>query len=423
MKSQWFEEYLQQRLADEHKHHPLLPSIAEIAKNIATAAGGVIYSDRPDSGQETLEKAVAMRRFEQALSKAIGARVAKPEPLGSYGYRRSNNAANGHSAIEIRERVSVNTAGPKKLASLPEIGEKLAERIVEHRSVHGRFHEENSAEGMNKLSDVKGISSDTVQKIRYALSYKDAVDYAATIFVPALDDLRLNPSLSGLLQALATGIAISGKRYSDHDDLVTRLHHELAVVLDETDAARWKSGVLPGMLASDAGRIEQALSSQIQLPQLENLTNGSASLLFNSQYPSAVGELIDAAETSIKILMFYIVPGSSGVDMLLQKLLDAKARGVQVKVVLDKDQEGDVYNSREINQAAFEFLDSNGIDVAFDSEDALLHAKLLVIDDRISVVGSHNWTAGSFYNFEDISVVVNSSAVNTAWANLFPELT
>ncbi|MEX2498986.1 MAG: phospholipase D-like domain-containing protein [Wenzhouxiangellaceae bacterium] len=422
MKQAWFKEYLQQHLGDQHKDHRLIPSAAEIAKNIAIAAGGNVFSTTPDAEPQDLEKANALRRFEQALTRAIGARIRKPSHLGGYAYRLGGSQASGSEAIEIRERVSINTAGPKKLASLPEIGETLAERIVEHRSIHGRFHEEDREGDVNKLSNVNGISGSTVKKIRHAISYKDSFGEPNGIFVPALEELRSHPNLAGLIQAISAGISISGARFDSDDDLMTRLHAELEVIQDETEGARWKSGALPGMLASEAGKIQHALAAQAQLPRLNNLADATASLLFNSQYPAAVGELIDAAKTSIKILMFYIVPGSSGVDSLLQKLVDAKARGVAVKVVLDKDREGDVYNSREINKAAFELLENNGIDVTFDSDETLLHAKLVVIDDSISVVGSHNWTAGSFYNFEDISVVVHSSAVNAGWSSLFPEL-
>jgi len=414
MKQEWFEEYLRQHMADEHKNHRLIPATAETAMNIAIAAGGNIFSAKPDAEPRELEKNNALRRFEQALARAVGARIPKTTRLGGYAYRLGGGG-NGQAGIEVRQRVSVNSAGPRKLASLPEIGEKLADRIIEYRSIHGRFDEEDHEGDVNRLSDVNGISRDTVEKIRHAISYRDAFDESGAIFIPALDQLRTNPGLAGLLQALSTGISISGTRFADDDDLVTRLNAELEVVLDETEGARWKSGALQGMLASEAGTIERALLDHAQLPLLENLVNGSASLLFNSQYPSMVGDLIDAAKVSIKILMFYIVPGSSGVDSLLQKLVDAKARGVAVKVVLDKDREGDVYNSREINKAAFEFLEGHGIDVTFDDEETLLHAKLLVIDDDISVVGSHNWTAGSFYNFEDISVVVHSNSVNAAW--------
>jgi phosphatidylserine/phosphatidylglycerophosphate/cardiolipin synthase-like enzyme len=33
----------------------------------------------------------------------------------------------------------------------------------------------------------------------------------------------------------------------------------------------------------------------------------------------------------------------------------------------------------------------------------------VIIDEEVVVVGSHNWSAGSFFNFDDLSMVVHSS--------------
>jgi len=81
---------------------------------------------------------------------------------------------------------------------------------------------------------------------------------------------------------------------------------------------------------------------------------------------------------------------------------------VDVRVLLDRDRSTDPYMSLAINQAANDHLDAHGVPCRFDAADVLLHSKFLVIDGRISILGSHNWSAGSFFGFDDLSLVVES---------------
>lgn len=56
--------------------------------------------------------------------------------------------------------VNINTAAKEELATLPYIGEKIAERIIEHRSANGLF------ERPEQLMLIQGISDKRFRKIR-----------------------------------------------------------------------------------------------------------------------------------------------------------------------------------------------------------------------------------------------------------------
>lgn len=56
--------------------------------------------------------------------------------------------------------VQINEAGPHELASLPGIGPKLAERIVEYRNQHGPFRRTED------IQRVKGIGKKMFEKIK-----------------------------------------------------------------------------------------------------------------------------------------------------------------------------------------------------------------------------------------------------------------
>jgi phosphatidylserine/phosphatidylglycerophosphate/cardiolipin synthase-like enzyme len=51
-----------------------------------------------------------------------------------------------------------------------------------------------------------------------------------------------------------------------------------------------------------------------------------------------------------------------------------------------------------------------------------LHSKFVVIDQELVVIGSHNWTAGSFFNYSDLSVVISGSDAGKIWEERFERL-
>lgn len=58
-----------------------------------------------------------------------------------------------------------------------------------------------------------------------------------------------------------------------------------------------------------------------------------------------------------------------------------------------------------------QYLPANGVAVRVDRPNRLLHSKLIIVDGRRTISGSHNWSAGSFFTFDDLSVAVESAEV------------
>ena len=57
-----------------------------------------------------------------------------------------------------------------------------------------------------------------------------------------------------------------------------------------------------------------------------------------------------------------------------------------------------------------------------DKASRLLHSKFLVIDQRLCVVGSHNWSAGSYFNFDDLTLAIASTSLADALRTRFDAL-
>ena len=117
-----------------------------------------------------------------------------------------------------------------------------------------------------------------------------------------------------------------------------------------------------------------------------------------SKYFPAVKKAIAQANESINIAMFLMeIPerkGTSKVQELVDELIIAEKRGVKVSVILD--QNVDFVNQRHESDwlgkvrsfRAYKQLKEVGVDVRYDEISTYTHAKAIVIDEKIVIVGS-----------------------------------
>lgn len=118
--------------------------------------------------------------------------------------------------------------------------------------------------------------------------------------------------------------------------------------------------------------------------------------IIGNAFPKIVIPQIDEAKTSIKIVVFdwRWYPNDSGnpCQLFNQSIVRAVARGVRVRVVTN-------------NFDIVATLKGIGAEAKKLITKKLVHAKLMIIDDDIVVIGSHNYTQSAFtMNFE-ISVM------------------
>lgn len=153
---------------------------------------------------------------------------------------------------------------------------------------------------------------------------------------------------------------------------------------------------------------------------MTNFENVTGRVILGTQYPYEVLPLIEKAERRVSVVQFYISydpqKEDSKVNALVKALIAAKQRHIEVSVIMDKDKEGDVYNSRLINAPTYQVLKENRVPVFFDTVETATHSKIVVVDDQV-VIGSHNWTLGSFYKYDDVSVEITSPEVAQYYAD------
>jgi len=130
----------------------------------------------------------------------------------------------------------------------------------------------------------------------------------------------------------------------------------------------------------------------------------------NRLYYPAVHELLKQAEKSIQVVMFemfyYRKYPESLENQLVHDLIDAHKRGVNVEVILEQGAFGRI-TRRNKREGGF-MLSQAGIKVYFDSRSKTTHNKLIIVDERYTIIGSTNWSYYALEKNNEASVLIDS---------------
>ena len=98
---------------------------------------------------------------------------------------------------------------------------------------------------------------------------------------------------------------------------------------------------------------------------------------------------------------------------IAQGLIRAQKRGVKISAVLDKSNRGRKYS-------AATFLKNMGIPVFIDDKHAIAHNKIMIIDSRVVITGSFNFTmAAENKNAENILILDDLPDLTRAYQENF----
>ncbi|MDD2319048.1 MAG: phospholipase D-like domain-containing protein [Geobacteraceae bacterium] len=136
-----------------------------------------------------------------------------------------------------------------------------------------------------------------------------------------------------------------------------------------------------------------------------------ATLLKNRDYGSALLEAIRESRSSI-IVSCYLFKITNFPDNYPRRIADelilARRRGIDVTVILERSRDKADFLNLE-NSSTATFLSRGGVDVRFDSLRKTSHAKVVVIDDRLVFLGSHNLTHSALSRNNELSVRIDSA--------------
>lgn len=121
-------------------------------------------------------------------------------------------------------------------------------------------------------------------------------------------------------------------------------------------------------------------------------------------------ELFHGADSSIDCAVYSFTH-----DQMSQALVDAKSRGVSVRVFMDDTQAGNQYSEDEL------LLDA-GIEVRLDERSAYMHNKYCIIDDEIITTGSFNFSKNADTRNDENFLILHSSELARIYENDFNRL-
>lgn len=118
--------------------------------------------------------------------------------------------------------------------------------------------------------------------------------------------------------------------------------------------------------------------------------------LIGGQYPDEVIKLIRKAQNSLDIIVYdwrwYPDNPSCPAQLFNYEVIKALQRGVKVRAIINGGN-------------AMQFLCSAGARALYAPSAKTMHAKTLIIDQKIMVTGSHNFTQNGFCNNYEISIL------------------
>jgi phosphatidylserine/phosphatidylglycerophosphate/cardiolipin synthase-like enzyme len=122
--------------------------------------------------------------------------------------------------------------------------------------------------------------------------------------------------------------------------------------------------------------------------------------------------VINSAHHSLDIAIYSLTD-----PKIVQAILDAKHRGVIVRVITDKQEASSSYQSAALR----ELLDA-GIPIKENTHQGLMHLKVSIVDNQEVTTGSYNYTkSASEYNDEVFVVILNPNIAKT-WDSEFNQM-
>lgn len=135
---------------------------------------------------------------------------------------------------------------------------------------------------------------------------------------------------------------------------------------------------------------------------------GEVQVFTDKDIRPALLELINQADTTIDVEMYVLTDVE-----VLAALERAEGRGVEVRVILDPNQEG---NTKHVDS-----LKRHGVEVKWSpvTKPASMYRKLAIVDGRRLFAGSVNWTYNGLARNEELMLLVEDPSIAKKLDELF----
>lgn len=142
--------------------------------------------------------------------------------------------------------------------------------------------------------------------------------------------------------------------------------------------------------------IEQTQKTTTQ----KNTTSGNISYYFpkdGGQPDKHLISIIDSAKSNLDIAIYSLTKPD-----IVQSIVNAKKRGLNVRIITDSKESESNSESKELV-----LLKNAGIPIKINTHTGLMHLKVTIADNSIVTTGSYNYTNAATYENDEVLVVLN----------------
>ncbi|MDI6870395.1 MAG: phospholipase D family protein [Bacillota bacterium] len=138
--------------------------------------------------------------------------------------------------------------------------------------------------------------------------------------------------------------------------------------------------------------------------------SASVSVYFSPGVRQHILPLLDQAQKTVDVAMYSFTDSD-----LAWALVRAHERGVKVRIYLDAEQAAGKYSKSR-------FFEGRGLAVRYYRGEGIMHHKFAVIDGRVVVTGSYNWTASAEERNQENALIIIDPAIAATYQAEFERL-
>ncbi|AJE54278.1 phospholipase D-like domain-containing protein [Paenibacillus polymyxa] len=131
------------------------------------------------------------------------------------------------------------------------------------------------------------------------------------------------------------------------------------------------------------------------------------------QHPEKLlDQVIEDSQKTLDIAIFSITEKS-----IVSAILDAKQRGVNVRIITDEDQ-----SEGKGQKAALEKFKNARIPIKVDHHSGYMHLKITIADQEVVTTGSFNYSASAVRRNDEVLVVIPDREMAKQWTRVFDSM-